>query len=358
MPPLSLMIKPASGKCNLRCRYCFYHDVAENRETPDKGNMSLSLLETTLIKAFKYADGNQMLVNFQGGEPLLAGKGFMRAAINMINRLNVKKSPVYLGIQTNGTLIDDEWCGIFAENRFLVGLSLDGDETANENRVDADGNPTFDKVLNAATLLKKHGVQFNILSVITAKNAMRVDKIYNFFKSKGFNQIQFIPCLKPLSGDTADDGFYLDGKSYGAFLLTAFALYQNDMKNGRYVSIRQFDNFVKLARFEQAEQCGMNGHCTHQFVVEADGSVYPCDFYCTDDYYLGNISTDDFSSLEHSPRAVAFIRESLEIPEQCKKCEFYMMCKGGCKRERRDLDKCTAYKTFFRLALPYLKRMY
>ena len=88
MPPLSLMIKPASGKCNLRCRYCFYHDVAENRETPDKGNMSLSLLETTLIKAFKYADGNQMLVNFQGGEPLLAGKGFMRAAINMINRLN------------------------------------------------------------------------------------------------------------------------------------------------------------------------------------------------------------------------------------------------------------------------------
>ena len=158
MAPLSLMIKPASGKCNLRCRYCFYHDVAENRETPDKGNMSLSLLETTLIKAFKYADGNQMLVNFQGGEPLLAGKGFMRAAINMINRLNVKKSPVYLGIQTNGTLIDDEWCGIFAENRFLVGLSLDGDETANENRVDADGNPTFEKVLNAATLLEKHGV--------------------------------------------------------------------------------------------------------------------------------------------------------------------------------------------------------
>lgn len=358
MPPLSLMIKPASGKCNLRCRYCFYHDVAENRETPDKGNMSLSLLETTLIKAFKYADGNQMLVNFQGGEPLLAGKGFMRAAINMINRLNVKKSPVYLGIQTNGTLIDEEWCGIFAENRFLVGLSLDGDETANENRVDADGNPTFEKVLNAATLLEKHGVQFNILSVLTAKNAMRIDKIYNFFKSKGFNQIQFIPCLKPLSGDTADNGFYLDCKSYGAFLLTAFALYQNDMKNGRYVSIRQFDNFVKLARFEQAEQCGMNGHCTHQFVVEADGSVYPCDFYCTDEYYLGNISTDDFSSLEHSPRAVAFIRESLEIPEQCKKCEFYMMCKGGCKRERRDLDKCTAYKTFFRLALPYLKRMY
>lgn len=118
------------------------------------------------------------------------------------------------------------------------------------------------------------------------------------------------------------------------------------MANGDYTSIRQFDNFVRLAHFERAEQCGMNGHCTHQFVIESDGSVYPCDFYCTDEYLLGNISDKDFFTLEHTNKAVEFIKESLVVDETCKSCEYYMLCKGGCKRERRDVEKCKAYKTF------------
>lgn len=357
MPPISIMIKPASSTCNMRCKYCFYNDVAKNRETPSHGAMSLQTAETVVKKAFAYADGNPVWFNFQGGEPLLAGKTFFRATLNLISRANIKNSPVFLGIQTNGTLIDDEWCEIFKTNDFLVGLSLDGDETANVNRVDKDGNPTFQKVVAAAKLLQKHNVNFNILTVLTKDVAMRIGKIYPFFTSQGFKRLQFIPCLKPLSGEVENPDFYLDEKSYALFLLSAFALYQKDMANGYYTSIRQFDNFVRLAHFERAEQCGMNGHCTHQFVIESDGSVYPCDFYCTDEYLLGNISDNDFFTLEHTNKAVEFIKESLVVDETCKSCEYYMLCKGGCKRERRDVEKCKAYKTFFRFALPYLKNM-
>ena len=351
------MIKPASGSCNMRCKYCFYHDVAKNREMPSHGAMSLQTMETIVKKAFAYASGSPVYINFQGGEPLLIGKQFFKATANMIARTNIKKSPVFLGLQTNGTLIDDEWCEIFKANDFLVGLSLDGDEIANANRIDKDGNPTFDKIMASAQLLQKHDVNFNILTVLTRDVAMRIGKIYPFFTSHGFKRLQFIPCLKPLSGEIENPDFYLNEKSYTLFLLSAFALYQKDMAEGNYTSIRQFDNFVRLAHFERAEQCGMNGHCTHQFVIEADGAVYPCDFYCTDEYLLGNILEKDFFTLEHSPVAINFIKESLVVDEACKSCEYYMLCKGGCKRERRDVERCKAYKTFFKFALPYLKNM-
>lgn len=357
MPPISLMLKPASGKCNLRCKYCFYHDVASNREIKDKGFLSDELLDTILKKAFEYADGKQVLINFQGGEPLLSGKTFMRGVVSKIREINKKGSPVFLGLQTNGTLIDDEWCEIFKENNFLVGLSLDGDKIANRNRVDINGIEVFDKILNAAKLLEKHNVEFNILSVLTAENAVHIDRIYSFFKKEGLKKLQFIPCLKPLNEEVEDESFYLDSKSYETFLIKAFALYKQDMASGNYVSIRQFDNFVNLAHFQRAEQCGMNGYCTHQFVIEADGTVYPCDFYCIDEYCLGNIKDSSFSELEHSKIAMDFIKESLETPDKCKKCEFYMLCRGGCKRERKDIDKCEAYKTFFKLVIPHLKRM-
>ena len=192
MPPISIMIKPASSTCNMQCKYCFYNDVAKNRETPSHGAMSLQTAETVVKKAFAYADGNPVWFNFQGGEPLLAGKAFFRATLNLISRANIKNSPVFLGIQTNGTLIDDEWCEIFKTNDFLVGLSLDGDETANVNRVDKDGNPTFQKVVAAAKLLQKHDVNFNILTVLTKDVAMRIGKIYPFFTSQGFKRLQFI----------------------------------------------------------------------------------------------------------------------------------------------------------------------
>ncbi|MBR2056808.1 MAG: radical SAM protein [Clostridia bacterium] len=376
MPPVSLMIKPASSNCNLRCKYCFYHDLASCREMPSHGMMTLDTLEDILKKAFEFADGSMVMISFQGGEPLLAGKDFFRGFASMLPRLNTKRSAVHVGVQTNGTLIDEEWCDIFLKNRYLVGLSLDGDAVTNVLRIDAKGEDTFDRVYSAAKMLQAKKVDFNILTVITKPVVDNISRVYSFFRKNKFKHLQFIPCLKPLgmpkadtpesfyeNGDEAEnmmnaEDFHINADDYEIFLKKAFSLYTRDYIDGRYTSIRLFDNFVRLAHSQRAEQCGMNGHCTHQYVIEADGEVYPCDFYCTDEYSLGNILDTDFAKLERSPKAIKFIEESLGIEEKCKECNYYRLCKNGCKRERIDLDKCTAYKNFFPYALPHLKRMH
>ena len=376
MPPVSLMIKPASSNCNLRCKYCFYHDLASCREMPSHGMMTLNTIEDILKKAFEFADGSMVMISFQGGEPLLAGKDFFRGFAAMLPRLNTKRSAVHVGVQTNGTLIDEEWCDIFLKNRYLVGLSLDGDAVTNVLRIDAKGEDTFDRVYSAAKMLQAKKVDFNILTVITKPVVDNISRVYSFFRKNKFKHLQFIPCLKPLgmpkadtpesfyeNGDEAEnmmnaEDFHINAEDYEIFLKKAFSLYTRDYIDGRYTSIRLFDNFVRLAHSQRAEQCGMNGHCTHQYVIEADGEVYPCDFYCTDEYSLGNILDTDFAKLERSPKAIKFIEESLGIEEKCKECNYYRLCKNGCKRERIDLDKCTAYKNFFPYALPHLKRMH
>lgn len=370
------MIKPASSNCNLRCKYCFYHDLASCREMPSHGMMTLDTLEDILKKAFDFADGSMVMISFQGGEPLLAGKEFFRGFASMLPRLNTKRSAVHVGVQTNGTLIDEEWCDIFLKNRYLVGLSLDGDALTNVLRIDAKGEDTFDRVYSAAKMLQAKKVDFNILTVITKPVVDNISRVYSFFRKNKFKHLQFIPCLKPLgmpkadtpesfyeNGDEAEnmmnaEDFHINADDYEIFLKKAFSLYTRDYIDGRYTSIRLFDNFVRLAHSQRAEQCGMNGHCTHQYVIEADGEVYPCDFYCTDEYSLGNILDTDFAKLERSPKAIKFIEESLGIDEKCKVCNYYRLCKNGCKRERIDLDKCTAYKNFFPYALPHLKRMH
>lgn len=370
------MIKPASSNCNLRCKYCFYHDLASCREMPSHGMMTLTTLEDILKKAFEFADGSMVMISFQGGEPLLAGKDFFRGFASMLPRLNTKRSAVHVGVQTNGTLIDEEWCDIFLKNRYLVGLSLDGDAVTNVLRIDAKGEDTFDRVYSAAKMLQAKKVDFNILTVITKPVVDNISRVYSFFRKNKFKHLQFIPCLKPLgmpkadtpesfyeNGDEAEnmmnaEDFHINADDYEIFLKKAFSLYTRDYIDGRYTSIRLFDNFVRLAHSQRAEQCGMNGHCTHQYVIEADGEVYPCDFYCTDEYSLGNILDTDFAKLERSPKAIKFIEESLGIEEKCKECNYYRLCKNGCKRERIDLDKCTAYKNFFPYALPHLKRMH
>ena len=367
------MLKPASSNCNLRCKYCFYNSLSSCREMPSRGLMSVDTLRDVLKKAFDFAGDDRVMLSFQGGEPLLAGKAFFEQLHLAVRELNVRRCPVYIGVQTNGTLIDDEWCRLFKRGGYLVGLSLDGDEVADSLRLDASGNPTFAKGLANAKLMQKYGVDFNVLTVLTKQVANRIDRVYAFFKKQGFRHIQFIPMLKPLRLDEKGkpvsapdyatpfpdekDNYVMNKHDYAQFLKKCFALYLKDFAEGNYTSVRQFDNFVRLAHFQTPEQCGMCGHCTHQFVVEGDGEVYPCDFYCVDYYDMGNIKGTDFFALSKHPVAVEFIKESLQVEEKCKQCKYFAMCKNGCKRERIDIDKCDAYKEFFAYALPHLKRM-
>ncbi len=355
MPPLSIMIKPASSLCNMRCEYCFYHDVAENRDVPSFGIMTEDTAENLIKKALGFANGESVAFAFQGGEPLIAGLDFFKHFISKVKEFNVSSSPIVYGLQTNGTLVTDEWAEFFKKNGFLIGLSLDGNEKNNRFRVDADGNNTYYKILFAAEILEKHGVDFNILTVLTGNCADNIEEIYRFFRSKGFRYLQFIPCLRPF-GDKTESELYMTNEQYADFLIKGFNLYVKDYVRGQYMSVRYFDNLVHLYLGNPTEQCGVCGHCTHQFVVEGNGNTYPCDFYCTDEWLLGNINVCGFDTLAGCERAKRFISESLRQDEKCKACRLYPICRGGgCKRSRLDRDYCEAYKRFFNACLPLFR---
>lgn len=355
MPNLSLMIKPASSLCNLSCEYCFYRDVSEHREHLGFGKMSQETAELLIEKALAFADGHPVAFAFQGGEPTLCGLPFFEHFTETVKRKNSKNSPVFYSIQTNGTQIDDEWAQFFHDRQFLVGLSLDGDLAGNKFRKKPSGQNSFYQILTAAEILKKHQAEFNILTVLTGYCAENGERIYRYFRQKGFRYLQFIPCLRPF-GSKEESELYMTPDQYADFLIRVFNLYVKDYVRGQYVSVRQFDNWVRLFLGQQTEQCGILGHCSHQFVAESNGNIYPCDFYCTDEYLLGNIHETDFRTMANSKTAVEFIKESLSVPERCQKCPVYPLCRaGGCKRTQQSTDYCAAYKKFFSACLPLFR---
>ncbi|MBQ8210119.1 MAG: SPASM domain-containing protein [Clostridia bacterium] len=355
MPPVSMMIKPASSLCNLSCEYCFYRDVSEHREHLGFGKMDRETARILIKKSLDFANGETVAFAFQGGEPTLAGLDYFNFFVDTVNELNTKNSTVFYSIQTNGTTIDGEWASFFADNKFLVGLSLDGDYEGNKFRKKPSGENSFYKITSAAQILKKHKVDFNILTVLTGYCAENGERIYKYFRSKGFRYLQFIPCLRPF-GSTEQSELYMTGEQYGDFLIKVFNMYVKDYVRHDYVSVRQFDNWVRSFLRQPTEQCGIMGHCTHQFVSEANGNIYPCDFYCTDEYLLGNIKDSSLNEMVNSRTARDFIMESLVVPERCKKCNVYPICRaGGCKRTQLSEDYCLAYKRFFNACLPLFR---
>lgn len=355
MPPLSIMIKPSSSLCNLRCKYCFYCDVASQREDFSFGVMTNETSERLIKSALSFANGESVAFAFQGGEPLISGLSYFKNFVQTVNRYNKKNSRIFYSIQTNGTFVDDEWASFFRENEFLVGLSLDGDFEGNKFRVDQNGQNAYYKIIRAANKLKKHGVEFNILTVLTGFCADNCERIYKFFRDNGYKYLQFIPCLRPF-GDKSESELYMTTEQYAQFLIRIFNLYVKDFVRGNYVSVRQFDNLVRLYLGDKPEQCGMCGHCTHQFVAEGNGNIYPCDFYCTDEWLLGNISETDLAFMANSEKAKHFILESITVANECKKCRFYPLCRaGGCKRQRNDRDYCESYKKFYSSCLPLFR---
>lgn len=349
---LSIMIKPSSSMCNMDCAYCFYRSIAENRKDFSHGYMTKGALDTVIRSAFEYTDGGTLAITFQGGEPLLSGKEFFRSVNRAIGEYNVYNGSVMLSVQTNGTLIDEEWCEILKD--YLVGISLDsGIKEFNALRVESGGDATVYSVVKNIKLLSERGIEFNVLSVVTKDIADNIDEVFCDFADRGIRYLQFIPCLKPyvINGDERE--IYLSGEEYGEFLIKLFRSYYRYFMSGEYVSVRLFDNIVRLAAGREPEQCGMSGRCSKQFVIGSDGDVYPCDFYCSDDRRIGNICESSFEELEDSEAFKSFLKESLDISLKCAQCDIFRYCRGGgCKRERRDMDTCAAYKMFFEECLP------
>ena len=367
MPALSLLIKPASGNCNMRCRYCFYADELDNREIRSYGKMSVDTMHTIVDKAMEYGD-YECTIAFQGGEPTLAGLDFYRDLVAYVTaHENPKKLKIHYALQTNGYLINEEWAAFLGENHFLVGVSLDGlKEIHDRYRLDAAGKGTYQRVISAIRLLEKHQVEYNILTVVTAATARNGQKIYNYFKKNHFGYQQYIECLDPIGEEPGQHEYSLTPEKYGEFLKSMFDAWYLDMRSGTYVYNRYFENLMMIMAGQQPESCNMRGVCGKQWVFEADGSVYPCDFYALDQWRLGNIQENSFEEMDEKRDGLGFIQWSMRQQEGCQKCRWFGLCRNGCRRNREPVTAehtnrnyfCKSYQMFFEYAYPRLEEIY
>ncbi|MDO5021963.1 MAG: anaerobic sulfatase maturase [Eubacteriales bacterium] len=360
MSSLSIMIKPVSESCNLNCSYCFYKSDSKLRSVENRGFMTEETLKIIIEKAFEHAKDSISIV-FQGGEPTLRGLDFFEYTAEIINANRKYVKNISVSIQTNGTLLNKNWCSFFKKENWLVGLSLDGTRSVHDKfRRDNNNNGSLEKVLATAKLLQQFSVEFNVLTVVTNETSAKVAPIYNFFKKNNLMRQQYIPCLSEFNKENR----FLSPATYGDFLCRLFDLWYKDRLAGVPVYIRQFENYVGMLKGNSPNECGMLGQCTTQYMVEADGAVYPCDFYGLDEFNLGNILTDDFIALENSKKRAEFINNSLLKTKECKACQYYFICRGGCRRNREYLlgqlsknEFCLSYKRFFSYALDSLKHM-
>ncbi|MEG1311449.1 MAG: anaerobic sulfatase maturase [Romboutsia sp.] len=332
---MTLLIKPSSSACNIDCKYCFYKDSSKNRETYCNDFMSESTLKR-LIKNALNEDVETCNFMFQGGEPMLVGIDFYKKVILFQNEFNHKNIKIINSIQTNGINIDENFAEFFKENNFLVGISLDGPKNIHDlYRVDYDKNGSFDRVISAIELLKKFKVEFNILCVVTNYTSKYIDKIYEFYKNQNFKYIQFIPCIKNFKNDNSNDltySYYLDSYSYFKFLNKLFNLWYKDIKHNNFIEIRNFSDYINVLKGYIPTSCGMGGFCSLHMVIESNGDVYPCDFYCIDNWNLGNINENDLKIIKLCDKSRSFFERSLYIHDKCKTCRYFKLCGGGCRR--------------------------
>lgn len=332
MKHLTVLIKPASSLCNLQCQYCFYADVSSRRKVKSFGRMRQNTMKMMLASIYQdLEEGDEVTFAFQGGEPTLAGLDYYRKFVEEVNN-QVPSCRVYYTIQTNGTLLNEEFVQFLKTSDFLVGLSLDPlKEWHDRNRIDTKGKGTYSRVLRAKKILDAYEVPYNILSVLTAQAARHPKKVFRFIQRENIRHIQFIPCLDDLDKGK-ENPFVLTPHDFASFYKQFYLLWKKEWQRGNYISVKFFDDIVTLLRAGRMCACGMLGQCQIQYVIEADGSVYPCDFYVLDEWRLGNITEQSPHELFESSLAQLFLREKRELAPICQTCPFYKMCRGGCKR--------------------------
>lgn len=349
MENINLLIKPSSSACNLKCQYCFYNDVAENRGIKNFGFMKEETMEKLVKEVFVL---NPKIVNFafQGGEPTLIGVDFFKSFHKFVEKYKTPNSIVNFSIQTNGYLIDKKWIELFNQYKYLIGVSLDGNKYIHDTfRVNHKGEGTYSQIAKNIKLLAKNNVDFNILCVVNKKTTENTKLIYEFFKNSKYKYLQFIPCLDKLTGESNED-FSLTTESYGKFLDELFNLWYEDFKKNKYISVRYFDNLLQIFLGRNPESCDMYGRCSVNTVVESNGNIYPCDFYVLDEFCLGNVNDKPLEEMLKSETAFNFIKSSMELNPQCKICKYLSVCRGGCRRHKNEEQYnrfCESFKYFF-----------
>lgn len=356
MPPLTVMIKPVSGACNMRCAYCFYADETAHREAGCCPPMAFEALERVIRRTMLFAEQRATFV-FQGGEPTLAGLSYFEQVVRLQRQNNPRQIAVNNVVQTNGLILQDALIDFFVRERFLIGVSVDGcREIHDQNRLDAKGKPTYDRVMANIQRLKDAGAAYNILCVLTDEVAWRADAVLDALIPHRY--LQFIPCMDPIDGASTPA---LTADAYARFLARSFERYEALFFAGTPLSIRFFDNLVNMLCGHAPESCAMCGHCGLAPVIESDGSVYPCDFYALDEWKLGNILEMPLRRILSGPKALQFVARSMDVPEECRQCLWYSLCRNGCYRERHGQTHqsrhCDAMRRFFSAYFPQLERI-
>lgn len=377
--PLYVMLKPAGAHCNLACKYCYYLEKNKLYPTAQRHLMSDEMLEQFTREYIEAQTMNQVLFTWHGGEPLLRSIDFYRKALSLQQK--------YAGgrridnvIQTNGTLLTDEWCEFFAQNHWLVGISIDGPQPDHDHyRLTAAGKPSWKKVMQGIKLLKKHGVEWNAMAVVNAYNANHPLKFYRFFKENGCQFLQFTPIVERLTrhedgrtlASLADkDEISLSEASvtpeqWGNFLCAIFDEWVRKDVGKIFVEI--FDCTLANWMGISPGICAYSKECGHAGVMEHNGDVYSCDHFVFPEYKLGNIRDHSLIDMLYGEQQQEFSRlKHSSLPRQCKECDMEFACHGECPKNRFMKDKygdsglnylCPGYYHYYQHVAPYMDYM-
>ena len=377
--PLYVMLKPAGAHCNLACKYCYYLEKDKLYPTAQRHLMSDEMLEQFTREYIEAQTMNQVLFTWHGGEPLLRSIDFYRKALSLQQK--------YAGgrridnvIQTNGTLLTDEWCEFFAQNHWLVGISIDGPQPYHDHyRLTAAGKPSWKKVMQGIKLLKKHGVEWNAMAVVNAYNANHPLEFYRFFKENGCQFLQFTPIVERLTrhedgrtlASLADkDEISLSEASvapeqWGYFLCAIFDEWVRKDVGKIFVEI--FDCTLANWMGISPGICAYSKECGHAGVMEHNGDVYSCDHFVFPEYKLGNIHDHSLIDMLYGEQQQEFSRlKHSSLPRQCKECDMEFACHGECPKNRFMKDKygdsglnylCPGYYHYYQHVAPYMDYM-
>ena len=377
--PLYVMLKPAGAHCNLACKYCYYLEKNKLYPTAQRHLMSDEMLEQFTREYIEAQTMNQVLFTWHGGEPLLRSIDFYRKALSLQQK--------YAGgrridnvIQTNGTLLTDEWCEFFAQNHWLVGISIDGPQPDHDHyRLTAAGKPSWKKVMQGIKLLKKHGVEWNAMAVVNAYNANHPMEFYRFFKENGCQFLQFTPIVERLTrhedgrtlANLADkDEISLSEASvapeqWGYFLCAIFDEWVRKDVGKIFVEI--FDCTLANWMGISPGICAYSKECGHAGVMEHNGDVYSCDHFVFPEYKLGNIRDHSLIDMLYGEQQQEFSRlKHSSLPRQCKECDMEFVCHGECPKNRFMKDKygdsglnylCPGYYHYYQHVAPYMDYM-
>lgn len=365
MSAFHVLAKPSGPICNLDCRYCYFLEK-EALYPGDRFRMSPDTLERYIRQLLESQPGPEVTVAWQGGEPTLMGIDFFRRAMSLVDRHRQAGQAVAHTIQTNGTLLTDEWCSFLAEHRFLVGISIDGPRHLHDaHRVDKRGRPTFDRVLAGLERLQAHGVDVNVLCTVNSANQDHPLEVYRYFRDRlCLRHIQLIPIVERAAGapgapggpgSTAVTDRSVEPTAWGAFLIAVFDEWLAGDVGTVFVS--HFDAALASWVGEPPALCIFGETCGNAVALEHNGDVYSCDHFVEPEHLIGNIHRDHLVELLASPPQQAFgLAKRDTLPAYCRACTVRFACHGECPKNRfvptADGEPglnylCAGYKEFF-----------